>query len=672
MPMYTDVLGRVRNIDLRPSKPLLPLFEAVANSFDAIESVGETQGRIEIVVNRDSASLLSKEDRTAPDITGFEIRDNGVGFTDENLNSFQTSDTTFKAKRGGKGVGRFLWLVAFDTVQIESHYADADQMKCRQFSFVPKGDGVESLDSSLSEKKDRLTTVRLIGFKDRYAKTCPKKPETLAAYIVEHFLSYFFRENCPSINLRDNGSNDIFNLNDVFVQEMAANSKLDPYKIKSQDFLMRHVKLYSSHANDHYIHFCAYDRVVKSEKITGKLPGLVKRLQDDDGRLFVYASYVESAVLDACVTSERTDFNIAEDLHELLPDEIAWSEIKKVSVDQSSAFLRAFTEPVTKKIKERIDTFIETEAPMYRPILTHIAEKIAVYDPEIKNDDLDLKMYEAYQSLQLKAKSDGKSLMKDIESDTDFEDYENKLKEYFDLVTDLNSSDLARYVCQRRAVLDFLYKQLTIKDSGKYRTEDRIHDIIFPRGSTSAEVEFDKHNLWLIDEKLAYHKFLASDKQLRTLKPLKSHSQKEPDIIVFDKACAFSPSKEMTFPTITIIEFKRPMRDDYTKGYNPFNQVVEYIEAIKAGKARTTDGRNVPFQQGIHFFCYIVCDMAPSLEKQAKFFGLDKTADGQGFFGYQKNYDAYFEVISYSKMVADAKMRNAVLFDKLNLPTSIS
>lgn len=672
MPMYTDVLGRVRNINLRPSKPLLPLFEAVVNSFDAIESAGETQGRIEIVVNRDSASLLSKEDRTAPDITGFEIKDNGIGFTDDNLMSFQTSDTTSKVKRGGKGVGRFLWLVAFDKVEIESHYRDTDQMKCRRFLFVPKGDGIKNIDLSSSEKRECSTIVRLISFKDRYAKTCPKKPETLAAYIVEHFLSYFFRENCPSIILRDNGSDEILNLNDFFEQEMAANSKLQKYKIKSQDFLMRHVKLYSSHANEHYIHFCAYDRVVKSEKITGRLPGLIKRLQGEDGRTFVYASYVESAVLDACVTSERSDFNIAEDLHELLPEELAWSEIKKASIDQSGAFLKAFTEPVTKKIKERLESFVETEAPMYRPIMNHIAENVVIYDPEIKNDDLDLKMYEAYQSLQLKVKADGKSLMKDIESDTDFEDYENKLKEYFDLVTALNSSDLARYVCHRRAVLDFLYKQLTIKDSGKYRTEDRIHDIIFPRGSTSAEVEFDKHNLWLIDEKLAYHKFLASDKQLRTMKPLKSHSKKEPDIIVFDKACAFSPSKEMTFPTITIIEFKRPMRDDYTKDGNPFNQVVEYIEAIKAGKARTIDGRQIPFQHGIHFFCYIVCDIAASLEKQAKFFGLDKTADGQGFFGYQKNYDAYFEVISYSKMIADAKMRNAVLFDKLNLPTSIS
>jgi hypothetical protein len=670
--MYTDVLGRVRNINLRPSKPLLPLFEALANSFDTIESAENTKGQIEIIVHRDTTSLLTKEDRTAPDIVGFEISDNGIGFTDDNLKSFQTSDTTFKIKRGGKGVGRFLWLAAFENVEIESHYLDSGHMKHRRFLFVPKGDGVENLDTSSSDRKERLTKVKLINYKDKYTKTCPKKPETIAAYIVEHFLSYFFRDNCPSIILRDTGSDNILNLNNIFEQEMAVNSKLDAYRIKSQDFLMRHVKLYSSHATDHYIHYCAYDRVVKSEKITGRLPGLVKRLQDEGGQLFIYAAYVEAEALNTCVNSERTDFNIAEDLHELLPDEIVWSEIKKASIEQSDTFLKTFTEPVTKKIKERLDEFVETDGPMYRPIMLHIVDKIAIYDPEIKNDDLDLKMYEAYQSLQLRAKAEGKNLMKDIESETDFEDYDNKLKEYFDLVTALNSSDLARYVCHRRAVLDFLYKQLTIKDSGKYRTEDRIHDIIFPRGSTSAEVEFDKHNLWLIDEKLAYHKFLASDKQLRTMNPLKSQSQKEPDIIVFDKACAFSPSKEMTFPTITIIEFKRPMRDNYTKDENPFNQVIEYIEAIKAGKARTIDGRNVPFQQGIHFFCYIVCDMVVSLEKQAKYFGLDKTADGQGFFGYQKNYDAYFEVTSYSKMIADAKMRNAVLFDKLNLPTNIS
>jgi len=670
--MRTDVLGRVKNINLPASKPLFPLFEAIINSIHAIEDTGESKGQIDIKIIRETSGLFSKQDSFTNDILGFEIIDNGIGFNEENFLSFETSDTTFKAKKGGKGIGRFLWLVAFDKADIESHYFENGRLKCRRFTFISDREGVTDIKIQDSQEGKCLTKVSLTGFKEKYLKFCPKKPDTIAYYIVEHCVAYFLQPDCPTIYLHDNVSSEIINLNDVFTKEINANSNLESYEIKSQKFLIRHIKLYSSHATEHSLHFYAHARVVKSEKLIGKIPGLIKRLQDPDLRDFVYAGYVESDILNDCVTSERMDFNIAEEASKLFPDDIAWNDIKNISIEQCSTFLKPYTEPIMQKVKERINTFVESEGPMYRPILKHIKDKINVHDPEIKSSDLDLKFYEAYQSLQLQTKVTGQKLLQEIESDVNFEDYTNKLKEYFDIVNDLNSSDLARYVCHRRAVLDFLYKQLTIQDFGKYKTENRIHDIIFPRGKTSAEVEFDKHNLWLIDEKLAYHKFLASDKQLRTMAPLETRSQKEPDIIVFDKACAFSPSKELTFPTITIIEFKKPMRDDYTKDNNPFTQVVEYIEAIKAGKARTMDGRNVPFQQGIHFFCYIVCDMAQSLEKQAKFFGLDKTADGQGFFGYQKNYDAYFEVISYSKMVTDAKMRNAVLFDKLNLPTTIS
>jgi len=41
------------------------------------------------------------------------------------------------------------------------------------------------------------------------------------------------------------------------------------------------------------------------------------------------------------------------------------------------------------------------------------------------------------------------------------------------------------------------------------------------------------------------------------------------------------------------------------------------------------------------------------------------------FFGFKKQYNTYFEVISYSKMLTDAKKRNAVLFNKLGLPSRI-
>jgi hypothetical protein len=190
-------------------------------------------------------------------------------------------------------------------------------------------------------------------------------------------------------------------------------------------------------------------------------------------------------------------------------------------------------------------------------------------------------------------------------------------------------------------------------------------------GTTSDEVPFDRHNLWLLDERLAYHKFLASDKQLRVTAPLVNNSQKELDIVVFDKACAFANSTEGPFQTVTIIEFKRPMRTNYPENENPFGQVLEYVEDIGKGKARTANGRDVPVAHGVHYYCYIVADMTDKLEQHAYKAGLEKTPDGQGFFGYNKPYRAYIEFISYTKLLTDAKQRNRVFFDKLGLPACI-
>lgn len=235
----------------------------------------------------------------------------------------------------------------------------------------------------------------------------------------------------------------------------------------------------------------------------------------------------------------------------------------------------------------------------------------------------------------------------------------------------MNKSDLARYVCHRRAVLDYLQKQLQIQQSGKYATEDVIHNIIFPMGKTSNEVGIDDHNLWLLDEKLVYHQFLASDKALCSMEPLECESRKEPDIFVlntYDKACAFSDSEFSDFTSIVLVEFKKPMRNDYTDSDNPFVQLMNYIDDINQGKAKAANGRPILISaQPIPYYCYIVCDINNKLEKLAKRFSMIHTPDGQGFFGFNKDYNAYFEVVSFDKMIIDANKRNKILFDKLNL-----
>lgn len=668
--MKIDVEGRVSNTTLAASKPLLPLYEAIVNSIQAIEDAGVNAGRISIEVRRDEQQVLKGQDPSLRPVIGFDVTDNGIGFTDDNFLAFDTSDTTFKAKRGGKGVGRFLWLVAFREVRVESTYQSRTGLRRRTFRFIPRGSGITDEADGQAMEKERRTVVRLMGMHDKYRKHCPKRPETIAGHIAEHCLEFFIRADCPQIELIDSATDTNVSLNRLFTKEMLEKSETAEFKVKAQVFNITHVRLYSSHVKEHQAHFCAHDRVVQSRKLTNRLPNLHPRIEDDQGRRFVYAAYVESDFLNESVTSERTSFAIDEVPTEVVPDDIGWSDITREVDGQSMQYLRPYTDPVREDKKRRIDSFVATQAPMYRPILAYIEDRIDRIDPDADDDNLDLELYRAYHALDVAAKEEGTSLLKaEAEAAETLDDFEARLEAYFEKVTDLKMADLARYVCQRKAVLEFLEALLRRKPDGKYHPEKHVHNVIFPMGKTSKEVLFDSHNLWLIDEKLAYHAFLSSDKTLKSVAATDGESTKEPDILVFDHACAFVPSPDQPYPAISLVEFKRPMRDDYTEEKNPFVQVRQYIDLIRQNKARTPDGREIPIPATTPFYCYIICDMGQRLQTWAFDFELEKTPDGQGFFGFKRKYNAYFEVISYTKLVSDAKKRNAIFFEKLDLPS---
>jgi hypothetical protein len=64
-------------------------------------------------------------------------------------------------------------------------------------------------------------------------------------------------------------------------------------------------------------------------------------------------------------------------------------------------------------------------------------------------------------------------------------------------------------VFQRRAVLDVLNDLLgPDDDNNKFFKEEAIHEIIFPLRKTSDQIPPDLANLWVIDERLAFHHYL--------------------------------------------------------------------------------------------------------------------------------------------------------------------
>lgn len=131
--MKMNFKGLVDLHTLPKTTPLLPLYEAIINSIQSIEDAQISNGKIEIIVERDKQMNLFNQWET--DIENIIIVDNGIGFDDENYNSFDTYASEYKIQKGCKGVGRMLWLKAFCSVSIESIFVEEDKKKCRTFLF---------------------------------------------------------------------------------------------------------------------------------------------------------------------------------------------------------------------------------------------------------------------------------------------------------------------------------------------------------------------------------------------------------------------------------------------------------------------------------------------------------------------------------------------------------
>ena len=119
-------------------------------------------------------------------ITGFKIIDNGIGFNDINYQSFLTTDSSHKVKKGSRGNGRFTWLKAFKNVKVTSLFLSNDSSwNFREFEFDPIN-GLALIEDTVKNEgyNDCLTEVNLIDLQSPYYSKCPQKIDTLAHRII--------------------------------------------------------------------------------------------------------------------------------------------------------------------------------------------------------------------------------------------------------------------------------------------------------------------------------------------------------------------------------------------------------------------------------------------------------------------------------------------------------
>lgn len=667
--MDINFSGLVKLHSVPTSEPLLPLYEAIVNSIQSIQQRVEKkmlssmdEGLIEITVERDENMTFFGGDYWETDIENIIIQDNGIGFNDDNFKSFNTYASDEKKKFGCKGVGRMIWLRAFSSVHIDSIYSDGSKYQNRIFDFDEKK-AVSNNTVKCIDEKDISTSIKLIGLRSKLKNITPKKLQTIARDILNHCFIYFVTKQVPKIIISD--EMDVISINQMFDNIGKENISEEKFTINETDFKLVHFKNYNPNSNVHKLNLCANERSVTSVNLQKTLIGVNSKFSNGNDE-FIYVGYITSEYLDENVNTDRTEFNISNE-NENLVSKVAKREIISAANDKILKYLESDIKNYNEQKHGIISEFVNRKHPRYRTLLKYYPECVNNILLSNDNEKLELELFKQEQIFKLNLKSEGINLKKTIKRDPNIENINQKTTELAKKLSDLGKSNLAEYIVQRKAVLDVLENNLnyTNPDSNKYIKEESIHQLVFPMQTISDDIDYLSHNLWLIDEKLSYHYYLASDIKLKNMKPIESNSLNKPDILIFDTPFAFTNESMHPFGNITIIEFKRPGRDDYSDVNNPIDQVIRYMEDILNGKIKTKNGGIIDGCDKIRFYCYILCDLTNNLKLFAKGRDFHPTPDNMGYFTYLKNYNASIEIISYNKMVQDSKMRNKILFDKL-------
>lgn len=648
-----------------------PIVEVIVNAIQAIESGDSHQGKVSIRVHRDQQQEMLE---SLPPVNGVEIEDNGIGFTEENREAFDTLYTDLKIKEGGKGFGRFTCLKYFESMDVDSVYKDVEAYRRRRFSM---GKEKDIIVNETVEETEESSTGSLIHLRQLKAGSLDKKLDTVGRHLVEKLLPYFIAEGyaCPEIELSESDSSDTIRLNDYFSNELADVIREIPlegrdFSLKGTGgqsrFTVRVFKLYYPNNQKSKISLVAHKREVSGSFLHKYVPEFIDEFYDpagsekgeatERGRNFIVKAYVFGKYLDENVSIERGGFEFQAENDLVFGISQADIETRVAAIAKS-----AVGEDVSirqQKKKEAVQKYVDQEAPWHKSLLSHVDLSGFPYNPT--SEEIESRLQRAKFSLEMGIKRDVRKLLEE----GDLESMQGDVHEIVDRISENSKNDLVHYIALRKSILELFGKSLELDEKGKYESEGIVHDIIFPRKGDTDVTTFEDHNLWMIDERLNFTNYVSSDK------PLNGGRSGRPDLLVYDNRLVFRGDNEASNP-VTVFEFKKPQRDDFvnpSSDEDPIQQVVRYVNNIRAGKYRTPKGRKILIADNTPFYGYVVCDLTPKIEDWLE---LEKNfkpmPDRLGWFSWLENINLYVEVVSWDKIVKDAQMRNDIFFQTLGI-----
>ena len=417
----------------------------------------------------------------------------------------------------------------------------------------------------------------------------------------------------------------------------------------------------------HDYHLCANGREVTMAKLRDLLPELPDRLVAENQETYTLIVLVTGEYLDQHTNQERTKISFQSEGELELDQTSMSSQVLNKGIAET---LRSVLAPDLRTTHDekiaQIARFVE-HAPEYR-VLTHEKYRTLIeqrVQPGLKDEQLDEALLRIRREIEDRVRKEERHVAALIEKES-FDQYQERIKRLIEEMNDVGKAKLADYVAHRRTILDLVDQSLKrVQTDAKYPFEKVLHKMIFPMGVSSKDVFLDQQNLWIVDERLCFHTLLTSDRKLNKISGLEGTSGKEPDILAFfyDTPIGVAEPDNLAGGGIVILEFKRPGRDDYDK--DPADQIIQRFVEIEQGNVKDIDGRPVNPDR-LRYIGYLVADLTPTLRKQVAM-RYHRTADNEGYFYTLPEGNGYIEIVSYDKLVRDAKRRNRVLFEKLGL-----
>ncbi len=663
--MLANIKGLVDRLELSQAKAMMPLFEAISNAIDAIEEhkdgFPKHSIRIRLVAAHDLAHQGGDEVFV---LDGFDISDDGVGFDDGNLASFQEAHTLSKVKVGGKGVGRFTFLKVFSNVHIRSVFQRHGETLLREFDFSI-ADELKGADKVTPVKETRGTALSMRGMEGKFKGGWPHDPAIIAERILAHFLIRFAARSCPPMTLESPGHAPI-DLHKLFETTVLTHIEERFFDVLGHTFALQAYR-HRDGRSRHDLHLCANGREVTTNKLRDLLPELPEKLLDADQEPYTLIVLVTGEYLDDHANQERTRISFqSDDEPDIDETLVSRQSLNRGITETLRPLLSDDLQSTNEEKRSQIEKFVE-QAPEYRA-LTHPRYKELIeqrIQPGLTTEKLDEALLHVKRDVEDSVRKEVRHVAALFETET-FEQYQERFQIVAEQANEIGKAQLAAYVAHRRTILDLVSQSLKrVRTDDKYPFERVLHKMIFPMGATSKDIFFEQQNLWVIDERLCYHTLLTSDKKLNSVPGLKGTSGKEPDIFAFfyDTPIGVAESDNLPSGGVIIIEFKRPGRDDYDK--DPADQIIQRFREISDGNVNDIEGRQIN-PANLRYTGYLIADLKPSLHKQV-YGRYHRTADNEGYFFNLAAGNGCIEIISYDKLVKDAGRRNRILFDKLGL-----